>query len=138
LVDPERLVLVRAFDRHAKLRAQRVGGGAVVDVTVREQDLFDARALASGGGQDALDVAARVGDGGAAILADQQRAVLFKRRNGDDDDFHVVFCAHGRGAGIRRLYRRRPAPALGWRAALLQRKENITKLMQDAYEIGVN
>ena len=103
LVDPEGFVLVRAFDGHAELRAQGIGSGAVVDVAVREQDLFDARAVLLGGGQDAFDVAARVGDGSSTIVANQQRAVLFKRRNGDDNDFHVVFCALSYEDGTRQL-----------------------------------
>ncbi|WP_204315029.1 hypothetical protein, partial [Klebsiella pneumoniae] len=55
----------------------------------------------------------------------------FKRRNGDDNDFHVILCAHLHMAGITRLYRAEPAPALGFRGALLHPKENITKLVGD-------
>src|SRR5688500_8482683 len=40
-VDPEEIVLVRAFDRHAELLGKYTGLAAMVDMAVGEQDLLD-------------------------------------------------------------------------------------------------
>lgn len=131
LVDPGRLVLLRPLDRHAELRAQGVGDGVVADMAMCEQDFFGVCAVLLCDGQDTVNIAAGIGDGGSTIVANQQRAVLFKRRNGDDNDFRVILCVHLRMAGITRLYRAEPAPALGLWGALLHPRENITKSVGD-------
>ena len=42
--DPEAVVLVRAFDRHAELLRKHAGLAAMVDMAVGEQDLLDRHA----------------------------------------------------------------------------------------------
>lgn len=89
LVEPEAFVGMWAFDRHAVMRGERLGAGAVVDVAVREEHFFDCHILTRDLTLDDIQVAARIDDGRASgCLANEQRAVLLEWRDGDQGDFH--------------------------------------------------
>ncbi len=63
----------------------------MVDMAVREQHLVDRHVLARDLALDHVEIAAGIDDGGApGRLANEQRAVLLKRGNGDQGDFHVT------------------------------------------------
>ena len=69
-----------------QLVAQGRGTGGVVDMAMGQKDLVDLHAVARDRGQDHRHVTARVDDGAAAgRLVEEDRAVLPKRRDGDDD-----------------------------------------------------
>ena len=65
LVDPERLVGVWAFDRHASALGHLGHRAAVVDVAVRDQHLLQRGAALVQHLEQAVDLAARVDEGGA-------------------------------------------------------------------------
>src|SRR5690606_33115031 len=89
LIDPERIFALRAFERHAEALRELGRLSAVIDVTVREEDLLEARTGLRERGLDALEIAARIEDGGAIrLLADEQRTVLHERRDGNDQELH--------------------------------------------------
>ena len=43
-VDPEAILFVRPFDRHAELLGENAGAAAMVDMAVGQQDLLDRHA----------------------------------------------------------------------------------------------
>ena len=89
LIDPETLVGMRAVDRDAVVRGQGFRAGAMIDVTVREENLFDRYVLPLDLILDDLEIAAWIDNGGASRrLANEQRAVLLERGDGDQSDFH--------------------------------------------------
>jgi hypothetical protein len=58
-------------------------------MTVRQQQFFDSHALLSYRGQDFLHVSTRINHYSMTCLfTPQQSAVLLKRGNGDDSNFH--------------------------------------------------
>jgi len=79
-VDPETVVDVRPFDRHAGTLDQRSDGAGVVDVAMRHENLGQTQLLFGKHAQDAVDIAARINDrrltGG---LAPENGAVLLER-----------------------------------------------------------
>ena len=76
---------MRPLDRRAGLARQFGGGADVIDMAVREQDLFDRRAGFGERGLDARQVAAGVHDRRAiGFRADDDRAILFERGDGHD------------------------------------------------------
>lgn len=89
LLDPETLVFLRALDRHAVARGERLCARAVINVPVREQHLLDLHVLSGDFLFDQFEIAAGIDDGGAPrLFADEQRAVLLERRDRDERDFH--------------------------------------------------
>jgi hypothetical protein len=89
LLDPEALVFLRADDRHAVVRRERLRARAVIDVAVREQHFLELHVLPRDLLFDAFEIAAGIDDGGAAgLFADEQRAVLLERRDRNERDFH--------------------------------------------------
>jgi hypothetical protein len=58
-------------------------------MAMREEYFFDRHVLARDLALDDIQVAARIDDGRASgCLANEQRAVLLERRDGDQGDFH--------------------------------------------------
>ena len=89
LIDPETLVFLGAFDPHAVVLGQRLRSAAMVEMAVREQDLFDGGAAFGHSVLNPFEIATRIDDGRAlGRLADDERAVLLKRRDGNDEDLH--------------------------------------------------
>ena len=62
-VDPESVLLVRAFDRHADLLGENAGAAAMIDMAVGEQDLLDRDAGLARSGLEARQVAAGIAGG---------------------------------------------------------------------------
>ena len=75
---------MRPFDGNAAQLLLELGGAAgVIDVAVREEDLFGRDAGLGDAGLDPIEVAAGVDDGALlALLVPQQRAVLLERVTG--------------------------------------------------------
>src|SRR5690606_8351323 len=89
LRDPEGVLALRPLDRHRVTAGELGSLPAMVDVAVGEQDLLDVRPELSQRVVDAVEIAARVDDGGAAgFLAAQHGAVLRERGHGNDHQLH--------------------------------------------------
>ena len=84
-LDPEAVVLVRAFDRHAKLFGEDAGRAAMVDMAVGQQDLLDRDAGLRRRRLEPRQIAAGIDEGAAhRRRAPQQGAILLQRRHRDD------------------------------------------------------
>src|SRR5216683_6955225 len=82
----EQVGAVRSLDRHAQAFLQFRRAAGVVDVAVGQPDLFHGHAGLADRALDLGEVAARIDDRAPlARLRPQQRAVLLKRRDRDDD-----------------------------------------------------
>src|SRR5947208_11697788 len=60
LLDPESVLFVRPFDRHAELLGENASTAAMVDMAVGEQDLLDRDARLARSGLEAGQVAAGI------------------------------------------------------------------------------
>jgi hypothetical protein len=100
LLDPEAVVLVRAFDRNAKLLGENAGTAAMVDVAVGQQDFLDRDARLRGRRLEPRQVAARVDERAAHRRgAPQQGAILLQRRHRDYRGLERRLCfAHFQGS----------------------------------------
>jgi hypothetical protein len=114
-LEEEAVGAMRSLDRDAEPVPQFGGAARVIDMAVGEQDLLHCHARLGDRVGDAIEVAARIDDGGPLRrLAPQEGAVLLERRDRDDDGAQVV---HGRAAssdgGESRIWRaaRRDASA---------------------------
>ena len=91
LVDPERLVRVRTFDRHAGALGHFGHRAAMVDVAMRDQYLLQRGAALVQQLEQAVGLAAGVDEGGAVGGgADDQRAVLLEGGDGDDGELQRI------------------------------------------------
>ena len=89
ILQKEEILLMWPLDTDAKSLRQNTGRRRVIEMTMRQQYLFDLGARVIGNGEDALKVATRVDyDCPPRLFTDQQRAILFKRRYGNDGVFH--------------------------------------------------
>lgn len=87
-VDPELIALMRPNDGDAQCSRQHACGASMVDVGMGEPDGFESDAQFLGGGLNAIQVAAGIDDGGVqGVAAPDERAVLFKRGDGDGQVF---------------------------------------------------
>ena len=83
--DPEAVLFVRPFDRHAELFGENAGAAAMVDMAVGQQDLLDRHAGLLRGGLEPRQIPAGINEGSAhRRSAPQQSAILLQR--GDRDD----------------------------------------------------
>src|SRR5207253_8967916 len=97
--EQELVVAVRALDGHAEPLLQLRGPADVVDMAVGEQDLLGRDPRFRDRGLDALEVSARVDDGGTLRgFAPDDGTVLLKEGDGDDDgaDGHGTRKVRGR------------------------------------------
>jgi len=93
---------VRPLDRHAKDLLQLRRAARVIDVAVREPDLFNRDAGLADRLADPRQVAARVDDHRAfGGVAPEQRAVLCKGRDGHNGGAGLGHGGHGTKAGGR-------------------------------------
>ena len=98
-VKPERVFLMRTDNRRAGLALDRLGAARMVEMAVRQPDLFDGCVEVLGGFQDLVRLAAGIHDRGLARRRADDGAVLLERRDGDDPDLkrRLLLC-HGREA----------------------------------------
>jgi hypothetical protein len=63
LFDPETIILMRAFDRHAEFLCENARLAAVVKMAVGEQNLFNRHTVVECGDAQFFKIAARIGEG---------------------------------------------------------------------------
>lgn len=91
-VDPELIIRMRAFDRHAEIGRKHAGEAAMIDMTVGDEQLFDGDTVLGRDGHKFVEIAARIGEGAAHCLgAPEQRAILLQRGDGYDDSLKRGF-----------------------------------------------
>src|SRR5690606_26466611 len=102
LLEPETFGLVRAFDSHAKLRGQRGGLAAMVEMAVGDENLLDGQPVMGDNFEDVVQVAAGIDDGSLfRFFTPDDGAVLLEAGDGDDAEFHVL-CGGGTGGCSKR------------------------------------
>lgn len=95
LGDPEIIVAVGPLDGHTQALGENRRLATVVDMAMREKDLFDLDTSLPGHGLEVVDISTRVDKGSPASGgADNQRTVLGKRRDRVNLVIHVEIIAH--------------------------------------------
>jgi len=91
-LDQEKVVLVRPFDRNAKVAGEVPGSRRVIEMAMRQQNLLDGHADLRRRLLDPFEVAARIAHGAAHVFViPQKRAVLLERCDGENGGLQ----AHG-------------------------------------------
>src|SRR5579864_8129124 len=98
LIDPERVLALGPFHGDGETRGEIGDGPGVIEVPMRHQHLLDDDVALLGGGENALELAAGIDDGGALRLAaPNERAILLKGRHRNDDALERSHCAEMTG-----------------------------------------
>src|SRR5581483_10184024 len=99
LIDPERVLALGPFHGDGETRGEIGDGPGVIEVPMRHQHLLDDDVALLGDGENPLELAAGIDDGGALRLATpNERAILLKGRHRNDDALERSHCAEMTGA----------------------------------------
>ncbi len=102
LVDPEFVIRVRPFDRHAQPFGEHAGQPAMIDMAMGDEQFLDGHAMLLRHRHQPVDIATRIGKGAAhGFRAPQQGAILLERGDGHDDGLE----RRGREAFMRHIWR---------------------------------
>ena len=92
LGNPEPVFLMRAFDRYAQLFGQNSGLPAVIEVPMRDEQLFNRHAALLNRGLQPVEIATRIDQRALHRFgAPDQRAILLERGDGHDAHAHRRF-----------------------------------------------
>src|SRR5512132_117086 len=90
-VEPEPVGEMRTLDRQSPALREIGGPTGVIQMTVRQQDLFEEDAIVVGGTKDPLDIASGIDDRSAHRLgAPDNGTILYERRDRDYDVTHIA------------------------------------------------
>ena len=90
-LNPERIVGMRSLDRYSRLLGQGGGPAGMIDVAMRDQHLAQGQAFGGQHGQDPVNIASGIDNGGlAGFFAPEHGAVLLERRDGKNAVTHGI------------------------------------------------